>query len=290
MTDAPLRRPETARPRDEAPVLAEPVPPDRSELEAIGRQLLSLWEFAGATVTHLDDLDVELVTWPERGLAFNHGARPRWAEAAWASRAKALVERLHGLGQVPALVVVEELDRPPGLVARLLDSGWLEIGREQVFWTRRVGVVPHLDPAMRIEALTAPRVAAYEALERTIFGLSAGEAADRRVALEGGLASGRLRGYLVRIGKEPVAVARLVQGDGIAVLQGIGVVAERRRQGYGRLITTIATRAGLAAGARLVWLSVEASNEPAKALYEGLDYRPALTWRRLIHPGQQPRR
>lgn len=286
----PLRRPATARPRDVVPALAEPLPPDRSDLEAIGRQLLSLWEFAGATVTHLDDLDVELVTWPERGLAFNHGARPRWTEATWASRAQALAARLQGLGQVPALVVVEELDRPPELVARLLGAGWLEIGREEVFWTRRAGVVPHLDPALRIEALTAQRVADYEALERAIFGLAAAEAADRRTALKVGLDSGRLRAYLVRVGEVPVAVARLVQGDGIAVLQGIGVVAERRREGFGRLITTIATRAALAGGARLVWLSVEAGNEPAKALYEGLDYRPALTWRRLLHPGSGPRR
>jgi ribosomal protein S18 acetylase RimI-like enzyme len=286
----PLRRPATARPREATPALAEPLPPDRAELEAIGRQLVSLWEFAGATVAHLDDLDVELVTWPERGLAFNHGARPRWSEATWTSRADALVARLQGLGQVPALVVVEELDRPPGLAERLLGAGWLEIGREAVFWTRRAGVVPHLDPALRIEALTAPRVADYEAIERTIFGLAAGEAPDRCAALEAGLANGRLRAYLVRIGETPVALARLIQGEGIAALQGIGVVAEHRRQGYGRLITTIATRAGLAGGARLVWLSVESANEPAKALYENLDYRPALTWRRLLHPGARLRR
>jgi len=278
------QRPETARPRDEA-ALAEPLPPDRSELEAIGRQLMSLWELAGAAVTHLDELEVELVTWPERGLAFNHGARPRWGEATWAQHATDLAARLRALGQVPALVVVEELDRPPGLADRLLAEGWLEIGREQVFWTRRVGVVPHLDPAMRIEALTPPRIASYEALEREIFGLSPTEAADRSAALERGLAGGTLRAYMVRLGDEPVAVTRLVQGERVAVLQGIGVVAELRRQGYGRLITTVATRAGLAGGARLVWLSVEAGNEPARTLYTSLDYRPALTWRRLIHPG-----
>ena len=49
-------------------------------------------------------------------------------------------------------------------------------------------------------------------------------------------------------------------------------------------MTTVATRAGLAGGARLVWLSVEADNAAAEALFAGPGYRPVLTWRRLIAP------
>ncbi|MGZ3586993.1 MAG: GNAT family N-acetyltransferase [Candidatus Limnocylindrales bacterium] len=288
MSDPPLERPATARPREDPDALAVPLPPDRAELEGIGRQFLALWELAGATVAHEPDLGVDLVTWPGRGLAFNHGARPRWSDEDWRGQAERLAARLAGTGQVPAVVVIDELDRPTGLAERLRGVGWLELSRETVLWTRRAAVVPHLDPALRIEAVTPRRARAYEALERVIFGLSPLEAEDRLEALRRGLEGGALRAYLVRLGDEPIATARLLRGDGLAVLQGVGVAPQRRRHGYGTLITTIATRAGLAGGARLVWLSVEATNAGARTLYEGLDYRPALTWRRLIFPGANP--
>jgi ribosomal protein S18 acetylase RimI-like enzyme len=59
-------------------------------------------------------------------------------------------------------------------------------------------------------------------------------------------------------------------------------VPEHRRQGFGRLVTAVATRAGLATGNPLVWLSVDPANEPARRLYEDLGYRPAFSWQRLI--------
>jgi hypothetical protein len=34
-----------------------------------------------------------------------------------------------------------------------------------------------------------------------------------------------------------------------------------------------------------VWLSVDDGNGPARALYEGLDYRPAFAWHRFISTG-----
>jgi ribosomal protein S18 acetylase RimI-like enzyme len=72
---------------------------------------------------------------------------------------------------------------------------------------------------------------------------------------------------------------------GLAVIHGLGVVEGRRRLGLGRYLTTIVTRAGLAMGATLVWLAVDPANEPAVALYAGLDFRPAFRRRRLIGPG-----
>ncbi len=284
MSDSPLHRPATARPRGTREGEAVPLPPDRSELEGIERQLVALWGEAGATVSEAPELGVELVSWPGRGLAFNHAARPRWDEADWRERARLVAVRLREAGQVPGLVVVDELDRPAGLAERLGDAGWLEIAHETIHWTRRAGIVPHLDPALRIEAVTPARAAAYEATERGIFGIAPGEADDRVRALQRGLAAGTLRAYLVRLRGEPIATARLLHGDRLAALQGVGVVRQRRREGYGGLITTVATRAGLAAGARLVWLSVDPANEAGRGLYEGLDYRPALTWRRLILP------
>ena len=46
MSDTPLERPATARPREDPDALAVPLPPARAELEGIGRQFLALWELA----------------------------------------------------------------------------------------------------------------------------------------------------------------------------------------------------------------------------------------------------
>jgi hypothetical protein len=51
-------------------------------------------------------------------------------------------------------------------------------------------------------------------------------------------------------------------------------------------VTTVATRAGLATGHSLVWLSVDPENASAWRLYSRLDYRAAFRWRRLIGPAQ----
>ncbi|MFI5261236.1 MAG: GNAT family N-acetyltransferase [Candidatus Limnocylindrales bacterium] len=185
-------------------------------------------------------------------------------------------------GEVPALMLVDELAQPPDLAARLLQAGWIQIAAERILWTRRAAVVPHLAPDLRLEAVTVRTADAYEAAERGIFGLAAAEAADRVASLRRGLEAGWLRAYLARLDGRPIATTRLVRGGGVAALQGVGVVPERRHQGYGRLLTTVATRAGLVGGASLVWLSVEVDNAAALALYAGLDYRPVLTWRRLI--------
>jgi ribosomal protein S18 acetylase RimI-like enzyme len=245
---------------------------------------VDLWVHAGATLTAHPSLGVDLVAWPGRGLAFNHVARPRWGEATWAAQADAVAAHLRGLGEVPAILLVDESATPAGLATRLRMRGWLEIGCERILWTRRAAVVPHLAPTMRLEGVTARTAATYEATERSIFGLADAEADDRVSSLQRGLAAGRLRAYLARLDGEPIATARLVRSDGLAALQGVGVVPARRRQGYGALMTTVATRAGLAGGARLVWLSVEPANAAAMALYAGLDYRPVMTWRRLIAP------
>jgi len=261
-----------------------PPPPDAAEQAAIQDQLIDLWVHAGATLTLDPALDAHLVAWPGRGLAFNHVARPRWTDATWAARADAVAARLRGLGEVPAILLVDELATPSDLALRLRGRGWLEIGREQILWTRRAAAVPHLAPSLRLEGVSPATAAAYEAAERAIFGLAPAEADDRVQALQRGLQTGHVRAYLARLDGVPIATARLLHGDGLAAVQGVGVVAGRRRQGYGTLMTTVATRAGLAGGARLVWLSVEAENAGAMALYAGLDYRPVLTWRRLIAP------
>ncbi|MBA3778355.1 MAG: GNAT family N-acetyltransferase [Chloroflexi bacterium] len=249
------------------------------------RQLTSLVELLGAEVEARGDLGGLVARWPGRGPAFNHLGAVRWPSDGWETRldrtAAAFLER----HEPPAIVVAEGLTQPPDLGARLVERGWISLVRETVFWTRRAAVVPHLDPRLRIEAVTDRSAAEYELVERRIFGLSDAEAAERVKALEATIAAGRQRAYLLRLAGDAVATARLaVSEEGLGALHGIGVVRDRRRQGYGTMLTTVATRAGLATGQGLVWLSVAAGNEPARRLYEALDYRPAYDWQLIMRP------
>ena len=92
--------------------------------------------------------------------------------------------------------------------------------------------------------------------------------------------SGALRAYLVRLDGEAVASARLSISDGIAAVSGVGVMPHRRNQGLATLVTSVATRAGLAMGSPLVWLSVDERNTPALKVYQRLGYRPSFRWSR----------
>ena len=133
-------------------------------------------------------------------------------------------------------------------------------------------------------------LATHEALERSIFGIAVGHAERRRTSLLSNLESGRLRAWIVWLAEEPVAVARLLQGDGVAAILGVGVVPGRRGQGFGTLVTTVATRAGLALGNRIVWLSVAEENEAALRVYSRLGFERAFAWTRyLVTEDPRPR-
>jgi ribosomal protein S18 acetylase RimI-like enzyme len=245
---------------------------------------IRLVELAGAARQDDPTLGATVVTWPGRGPAFNHVTRVRWTALDWRRRADLAAGRLEAIGELPVLDVAEGLAQPPDLAARLAADGWLEVGGEEMLWTRRAAAVPHLELDLRLEALTARRIDEYETVERSIFGVNEAERDDRRAALRTTLEAGLVRAYLVRVGGEAVATGRLLVEDGVAVIHGLGVAESRRRLGIGRYLTTIVTRAGLAMGASLVWLAVDPDNEPARALYGGLDYRAALRRRRLLGP------
>jgi ribosomal protein S18 acetylase RimI-like enzyme len=59
-------------------------------------------------------------------------------------------------------------------------------------------------------------------------------------------------------------------------------VPEHRRRGLGTLVTAVATRAALAGGNRLVWLSVNELNDAAIGVYRQLGYQPGITWSRWV--------
>ena len=277
---SPVRRPATARPREGAGPEVEP--PSPAELEAIERHLVTLPGQEGASVQADEALGVIFVRGPGSGPDLTYAAMPRWEADTWPRSLAQVRRRILDEGGWPSLLLSDALDRPPNLEAEVERLGWTRVTGETVMWVGRASVVPHLDPVMRIEAVQPRSVELHEALERRIFGIGADQVVRRRHALGAAIEAGGVRAWIVWVGDEPVAVARLAQGTGVAGLQGIGVVPERRGQGYGTLITTIATRAGLATGNRLVWLSVQPDNATALRVYTRLGFARAFSWSRWL--------
>lgn len=276
----PVTHPENARPREDAQPAIDP--PTLAELVSIERHLASLPVHGGATVVEDPALRVMLVRQADSETVGNYAAMPRWTADGWHDSLGRVVTTMREWRAWPSLLLVDRLDRPLGLAEAIAAAGWSEVGRETAMWVGRASVVPHLDSSMRIEAVQASVVAAHEQLERQVFGLPAERARDRRAALATALAAGRLRAYIVRVNEEPVAVARLSQGDGVAGIYAVGVAEAWRGRGYGTLLTTVATRAGMALGNRVVWLSVEDGNSVASHVYTQLGFQPAFTWARWM--------
>jgi len=285
--DSPIRRPDSARPREQA--LPEIDTPTLDELEAIHRHLVALPGQEGAEVTDDEELGITFVRGPGSGPDLTYAARPRWDESTWALALERVRARMLDENTWPSLLLTDRLDHPPELPAELERQGWMPVVSETVMVSGRAAVVPHLDPSLRIEAVRASALGAHEELERRIFGIGADQADRRRAAIGSALEAGRLRAWVVWLDDEPVAVARLSQGQGTAGLQGIGVVEERRGEGFGTLITTVATRAGIATGNRLVWLSVREDNDPAVSVYSSLGFERAFSWTRWLVT-EDPRR
>ena len=255
----------------------------------MARHLVTLPAQEGAAVTADDELGVIFVSGPGNGPDQFYAALPRWDAATGPDALTAVRGRMREQGAWPSLLIIDGLDQPPGLAAELEQRGWMPAINETVMWVGHASVVPHLDPGLRIEAVQPRVLETHEALERQIFGIGADQIERRHDAVSAGLAESRLRAWVVWVGDEPVAVARLSQGEGAAGLQGIGVVESHRGQGYGTLITTVATRAGMATGNRLIWLSVREDNPAAVHVYRKLGFQPAFTWTRWLMT-EDPRR
>lgn len=285
--DSPLRRPETARPREDAP--PDVAPPTIEELDAIHRHLVRLPGQEGALVTDDEELGVTFVRGPGSGPDLTYAALPQWGEGSWTEGLAAVRARMLDQNAWPSLLLSDRLEHPPELPVELERQGWMPVMSETVMVSGRAAVVPHLDPSMRIEAVRATALDTHEVLERRIFGIGEDQVERRRNAMREAIERGRLRAWVVWLGDEPVAVARLSQGEGAAGLQGIGVVEQHRGQGYGALITAIATRTGIATGNRLVWLSVREDNEPAVSAYTALGFERVFGWTRWLLT-EDPRR
>ena len=192
---------------------------------------------------------------------------------------------MRGEGRWPSIIFSQGLTEPADLAAQLAAAGWHHVHGEQTLFTRHAPIVPHLDPGLRVEAVT--RATAFETaqLEAEAFGLpSPNWIPERTELIARAVESGTIRAFLLRLVGEPVATLRLTSGDRVAGIHGVGVAAKHRRRGYGRMITAIATRAGLATGHGLVWLSTDDSNAAAHGLYQSLGYVPAFESSRWLAP------
>jgi ribosomal protein S18 acetylase RimI-like enzyme len=256
-------------------------PPTAEETLGIRRHLAELALHSGSESIEEPDLGVLRLRAAEEGVALNFVAMPRWTADDWRQSLAAATQRMRADGQWPSILLTDR-DRPIGLDEALAGQGWSSINQETVLWVGAASVVPHLDPSLRIEAVQPDAVETHQDLEASIFGLGGRHRARRNKVFGAELASGRLRAYVVRIGGEPVAVARISMGERDACLYAIGVAEAWRRKGIGMLLTIVATRAGLALGKRIVWLSVEDGNDGARSMYEQLRFAPLFRWGRWI--------
>ena len=291
MTDLPDRsapkRPATARARTDAPEFDAGAPPTPDELQAIESERTRWVTLLGASVERDDALGITWATHPTRGAGLNFASRVRWPADEVVARLRHIDARMRAAGMWPQVIVADGLSEPADLGDRLRSAGWVPLGRERLMFTRHASVVPHLDPGVRIEAVTPATALECATLEAAAFGLDP-DAIDVSAGLLAlAVESGATRAFLVRLAREPIACARLVPGEGssgVASLHAIGVAERHRRRGYGRLITAIATRAGLATGHKLVWLSVDADNAAAISVYRGLAFDFTFSWTRWAAP------
>jgi ribosomal protein S18 acetylase RimI-like enzyme len=278
------RRPETARPRQDTQVETDPAaaPPTNEELEAIERHRIDWMTLLGATVAYVPELDATLVSFssPTAGLSFVAGIR--WGSEDVDSRLRQVADVMNANGTWPSVIVCDGLTQPSDLPERLTAGGWVNVSSERIMVTRHPTEPPHLDPGIRIEAVTPRTAADCVALETEIFGLPPDGSAESGRLLAEAVSSGATRAFIVRQVHEAVASARLVPGPLVAGLHAVGVVKRLRRRGYGRLVTAVATRAGLATRHKLVWLSVDDNNAAAVNLYRDLGYEPSFSWSRWV--------
>jgi ribosomal protein S18 acetylase RimI-like enzyme len=183
-------------------------------------------------------------------------------------------------------VINEGLSEPEDLAERIRAAGWKQVRGERIMFTRHAPVVPHIDPGLRVEAVTPASAIDAARLEAEAFGEPVGGVEARAEFLAQVVASGAMRGFLLRLIHEPVATLRLMPGDRVAGIHGVAVTARQRRRGYGRMITAVATRAGLATGHGIVWLSVDEDNTGAYELYRSLGYDPSFAWSRWVAPSR----
>jgi len=225
-----------------------------------------------------------LVTHDAPASSLNYLAGVRWNDDVFGARLRGASEVMSHRGVWPSIIVCDGLTTPEDAPARMRAASWVPVFSDRIMFTRHAAVVPHLDPELRVEAVTPASALDAVRLETDVFGLLPDLIGESAELLADSVAAGTTRGFLLRLRGEAVATARLVPGPMVAGLHAIGVDPRQRKRGYGRMLTAIATRAGLATGHRLVWLSVIETNTAAVDLYGSLGFEPTFTWTRWLAP------
>ena len=188
------------------------------------------------------------------------------------------------IGRQPHIWLLPPYDAPVDVHARLVAAGFEDAGAGHVMVAvddaaARPVVRAALPPGVEIERhrrVVGPAASSVSAAIVDVLLAAFSVGSERRAGVitetVASLADPRFTHYLVRVGGEPVAVARRATFDGLGYLSSIGTVPAARGRGLGRLVTATATVDGFADGSELVHLGVFTDNRPAKALYQALGY------------------
>jgi len=256
-----------------------------SELDAIERNTYEAIQPGVVEIRDTGDAWVVRAPGPPGAIGYSRAAVLRLGSSDRAvARLDELTKGFHDDGRGAAFAVAHGVSHPGELPDLLRGRGLIEIEREVLMWTNEPPPVPHLDPSLRVEQVTDASAPEYVEVEADAFGIPPGMAAGRLPSLRTSLALPGRRAYLVTVDGRHVATARLTIVNRLASLTSIGVVTRERGQGYGRLVTAVATRAGLMGGARLAWLGVAPDNAVALGLYRSLGYRQAFERSLWIEP------
>lgn len=259
-------------------------PPTPEELAAIEDHRVTWTTLLGAHVEHAVELGGRLVTHDAPGSGLNFVACIRWTDREFDEHLRTVFGTMSARGLWPSVVVSDGLTTPADFADRLRAARWVPVFSERIMFTRHAAVVPHLDPQLRVEAVTPASALDEVRLETAVFGLLPETVGESAELLAHSVAAGTTRGFLLRLHGDVVAAARLVPGSMVCGLHAVGVDPRQRRRGYGRMLTAIATRAGLATGHRIVWLSVDEANTAAVEMYRSLGFEPSFTWTRWLAP------
>jgi GNAT superfamily N-acetyltransferase len=207
------------------------------------------------------------IRWPEDPRAFD--ARLDQALVLFAT-----------LGRRPHVWTPGAFGRPTDLIARLTRNGFVDVGGGFfMVLVDRSPTRPAVPPGFTMERIAGPSGLARHRLSSDIALVLAeafGAHPTRRPALAAELAaalrSPALSLYLIRAGREPVAVAKLTTLDDATYLSSIGVRGPWRGRGLGRLVTQAAIQDATDAGSRWIYLGIEDGNVAARRLYESLGF------------------
>jgi ribosomal protein S18 acetylase RimI-like enzyme len=213
---------------------------------------------------------LEAIDWPDDATAFD-----RHLDAA--------IVLFSTLGRRPHIWPSAAYDRPPDTVARLLASGFEDVGAGELMALvdRRAAVAAAEERAatgVTLDRLRLPQ-GDLAALAGSItdvlvdaFDVEPARAPGLRAETQSALGQAVVTHFLVRIGGEPVAVARSATFEGCTYLSSIGTRTWARGRGLGRLVTSHAVVDAIDAGSDWIHLGVFSENLGARRLYERLGF------------------